>query len=84
MAHAGERLLSSTISAKVNETLINYPEVLVLKLFSLAEYDETKVAFWKVDVDDLSSVAQEKGIRQMPTFLVFKQRKEVLLRSLTF
>lgn len=31
----------------------------------------TNVAFLKVDVDDLPDVAQEQGVRAMPTFMAF-------------
>jgi thioredoxin 1 len=31
----------------------------------------------KVDVDELSEVAQEYGIRAMPTFLIFKDGEKV-------
>lgn len=33
--------------------------------------------FYKIDVDELPDVAQELGIRAMPTFLVFKDGEKV-------
>lgn len=35
------------------------------------------VEFYKVDVDEVPDVAQELGIRAMPTFLVFKDGEKV-------
>ncbi|RMZ85571.1 hypothetical protein DV737_g605, partial [Chaetothyriales sp. CBS 132003] len=35
------------------------------------------VSFYKLDVDDVSDVAAELGIRAMPTFLFFKNGKQV-------
>ncbi|OIT05881.1 PREDICTED: thioredoxin H2-like [Nicotiana attenuata] len=37
----------------------------------------TDVDFVKIDVDELSDVAQEFGVQAMPTFLLLKQGKEV-------
>nr|UYX45859.1 thioredoxin h [Petunia x hybrida] len=37
----------------------------------------TDVDFVKIDVDELSDVAQEFGVQAMPTFVLFKQGKEV-------
>ena len=39
------------------------------------EYPQAK--FYKVDVDEVSDVAQELGIRAMPTFLLFKNGEKV-------
>lgn len=33
--------------------------------------------FFKVDVDEIPDVAQEAGIRAMPTFLLFKDGEKV-------
>lgn len=33
--------------------------------------------FYKIDVDEVSDVAQELGIRAMPTFLLFKNKEKV-------
>ncbi|PSR87648.1 Thioredoxin like [Actinidia chinensis var. chinensis] len=37
----------------------------------------TDVEFIKIDVDELSDVAKEFGVRAMPTFVLLKQGKEV-------
>jgi len=37
----------------------------------------TNAHFYKIDVDELSDVAQELGIRAMPTFKLFKHGEEV-------
>ncbi|CAA2959718.1 thioredoxin H2 [Olea europaea subsp. europaea] len=37
----------------------------------------TDVDFAKIDVDELSDVAKEFGVQAMPTFVLFKQGKEV-------
>lgn len=37
----------------------------------------TDVDFAKIDVDELSEVAQEFGVQAMPTFLLLKKGKEV-------
>lgn len=39
------------------------------------EYPNAK--FYKIDVDELPDVAQELGIRAMPTFLLFKNGERV-------
>jgi thioredoxin 1 len=39
------------------------------------QYPQAK--FFKVDVDEVSDVAQELGIRAMPTFLLFKNGEKV-------
>lgn len=33
--------------------------------------------FYKIDVDEVSDVAQELGIRAMPTFMLFKNGEKV-------
>ncbi|KAL6960708.1 Cytoplasmic thioredoxin isoenzyme 2 [Sarracenia purpurea var. burkii] len=37
----------------------------------------TDVEFVKIDVDELSDVAQEFGVQAMPTFVLLKQGKEI-------
>jgi thiol-disulfide isomerase/thioredoxin len=37
----------------------------------------TNARFYKLDVDDVPDVAQELGIRAMPTFLLFKDGEKV-------
>ncbi|KAA8497422.1 Thioredoxin-1 [Porphyridium purpureum] len=39
--------------------------------------EHTDVVFAKVDVDELSALAQKNGISAMPTFICFKNGKEV-------
>ena len=46
---------------------------------TIVKYSEEypKVKFFKVDVDEAPDVAQELGIRAMPTFLFFKNGEKV-------
>ncbi|KAK4968748.1 Thioredoxin amt13 [Elasticomyces elasticus] len=37
----------------------------------------TDVRFYKLDVDEVPDVAQELGIRAMPTFVLFKDGEKV-------
>lgn len=37
----------------------------------------TKAKFYKLDVDEVPDVAQELGIRAMPTFLLFKNKEKI-------
>ena len=37
----------------------------------------TDANFYKIDVDELPDVAQELGIRAMPTFMLFKDGEKV-------
>jgi thiol-disulfide isomerase/thioredoxin len=37
----------------------------------------TDARFYKVDVDEVPEVAQEQSVRAMPTFLLFKDGKQV-------
>lgn len=37
----------------------------------------TSTRFYKLDVDDVPDVAQELGVRAMPTFLLFKNGEKV-------
>jgi thioredoxin 1 len=45
----------------------------------LAEFSETypQAKFYKIDVDKLSEVAAELGVRAMPTFMLFKDGQKV-------
>ncbi|KAI9787191.1 MAG: Cytoplasmic thioredoxin isoenzyme 2 [Geoglossum umbratile] len=38
--------------------------------------DHTAVKFFKLDVDEVADVAEELGIRAMPTFILFKDGKK--------
>lgn len=39
--------------------------------------DYPDVDFYKIDVDEVSSVAAELGVRAMPTFFLFKKGEKV-------
>ncbi|EEH22651.2 thioredoxin [Paracoccidioides brasiliensis Pb03] len=45
----------------------------------LVEFSESypNVAFYKVDVDECPDIAQELGVRAMPTFIFFKDGQKV-------
>ncbi|OCB89011.1 thioredoxin [Sanghuangporus baumii] len=43
----------------------------------LAETSGDEVEFYKVDVDTASDIAQEVGIKAMPTFMLFKNGEKV-------
>ena len=45
----------------------------------VAEFSNTysQANFFKIDVDELPDVAQELGIRAMPTFMLFKDGEKV-------
>ncbi|KIV93989.1 thioredoxin [Exophiala mesophila] len=45
--------------------------------FSESEEFKDKVDFYKVDVDEVPDVAQELGVRAMPTFMLFKGGEKV-------
>lgn len=49
----------------------------VVEKMSNEEPYSSKVKFFKIDVDNTPDVAQELGIRAMPTFKIFKGGKEV-------
>jgi thioredoxin 1 len=50
------------------------PEILK---FSNSDTYKDKVDFYKVDVDEVPDVAQELGVRAMPTFMFFKNGEKV-------
>lgn len=39
--------------------------------------EHTSMRFYKLDVDELPDVAQELGVRAMPTFVLFKDGEKV-------
>ncbi|EXJ74742.1 thioredoxin 1 [Cladophialophora psammophila CBS 110553] len=45
--------------------------------FSESDDFKDKVDFYKVDVDEVPDVAQELGVRAMPTFMIFKNGEKV-------
>lgn len=48
------------------------------KVVELSNTEEfANVRFYKLDVDEVSDVAQELGVRAMPTFLIFKDGQKV-------
>lgn len=49
------------------------------KIATMSTEDKYKdsVEFYKIDVDEVPDVAQELGIRAMPTFLLFKDGEKV-------
>ncbi|KAL1954378.1 hypothetical protein VTO42DRAFT_1244 [Malbranchea cinnamomea] len=73
------------------KTASNNPKLVVIDCFAtwcgpckaiapkIEEYSEKypDVAFYKVDVDEVPDVAQELGVRAMPTFIFFKDGQKV-------
>lgn len=51
-------------------------KVIAPKIVDLAK-KYTNVKFYKLDVDEVPDVAQELGVRAMPTFLIFKNGEKV-------
>jgi len=51
-------------------------KVIAPKLVQMSE-EFPNVKFYKIDVDEASDVAQELGIRAMPTFIFFKNGEKV-------
>ena len=45
--------------------------------FSESEEFKEKVDFYKIDVDEVPDVAQDLGVRAMPTFMLFKGGEKV-------
>ncbi|EHY52682.1 thioredoxin trx1 [Exophiala dermatitidis] len=54
-------------------------KVIAPELVKFSESDEfkDKVDFYKIDVDEVPDVAQELGVRAMPTFMLFKNGQKV-------
>ncbi|KAK8231540.1 Cop c 2-like protein, partial [Phyllosticta capitalensis] len=73
------------------ENALKGPELVVLDCFAtwcgpckviapqLVKFSEkfTSAKFYKLDVDEVPDVAQELGIRAMPTFLLFKGGEKI-------
>lgn len=53
------------------------PCVSIAPLFENLSKVETKVVFLKVDIDELSDVAEQCGITAMPTFQIYKNKVKV-------
>lgn len=82
---------NNAIETSKIKTASNNPKLVVIDCFAtwcgpckaiapkIAEYSEQypDVAFYKVDVDEVPDVAQELGIRAMPTFVYFKDGQKV-------
>lgn len=51
-------------------------KVIAPKVIELSNNTFPDVRFYKVDVDELSDVAREQGVRAMPTFLIYKDGKK--------
>ncbi|KAK5211078.1 thioredoxin trx1 [Exophiala xenobiotica] len=45
--------------------------------FSESQEFKDKVDFYKIDVDEVPDIAQELGVRAMPTFMLFKNGEKV-------
>lgn len=41
------------------------------------EHLKNKAKFYKIDVDEVPDVAQELGIKAMPTFMLFKNGEKI-------
>ncbi|TFK56893.1 thioredoxin [Heliocybe sulcata] len=48
------------------------PCKVISPIFEKLSDEHTDVEFYKVDVDDQPDIAQEVGVRAMPTFIAFK------------
>ncbi|TKA77187.1 hypothetical protein B0A49_01832 [Cryomyces minteri] len=55
------------------------PQVVNLRSFFLSRFSDTytDARFYKLDVDEVPDVAQELGIRAMPTFMLFRDGEKV-------
>ncbi|KAG8920319.1 hypothetical protein FRC01_000827 [Tulasnella sp. 417] len=59
-------------SAEEFATLINSGKPVFVDFWATWDVNQTSFEFYKVDVDELPDMAQEWGIRAMPTFVAFK------------
>lgn len=57
-------------------TWCNPCKVVAPKVVELAK-ENTKTRFYKLDVDEVSEVAQELGVRAMPTFYIIRKSEKV-------
>ncbi|RPD64761.1 thioredoxin [Lentinus tigrinus ALCF2SS1-7] len=53
------------------------PCKLISPIFEKLSEQTDAVDFYKVDVDEAQDIAQEVGVRAMPTFMAFKQGNKV-------
>ena len=77
--HVGNAHRTSITLVKV---LQSYCIISQLCHYACIGYDENAVGFCKVDVDQLSSLARDFGIRQMPTFVIYSSDKMEIGRVL--
>ncbi|KIW11963.1 thioredoxin [Exophiala spinifera] len=73
-AGAGQLVVVDCFATWCGPCKVIAPEVVK---FSESPEFKDKVAFYKIDVDEVPDVAQELGVRAMPTFMLFKNGEKV-------
>ncbi|KAL6244086.1 thioredoxin trx1 [Rhinocladiella similis] len=73
-AGAGKLVVVDCFATWCGPCKVIAPEV--VKFSESAEFKD-KVDFYKIDVDEVPDVAQELGVRAMPTFMLFKNGEKV-------
>ncbi|KAH8425432.1 thioredoxin family protein [Aspergillus melleus] len=88
---AGGNVVDITTEAEFKEKVLESQDLVVLDCFAewcgpckaiapkLAQFSEAypQAKFYKIDVDQLSGVAAELGVRAMPTFMLFNKGQKV-------